>query len=237
MCPTSSPSISAAPSPTSSPAMSRPARSPTPRARRPMVGWARRSSTASARLRSMRAQASFVKHGTTLVINALLQRVGAKTALLATEGLPRRAGDRPRQPHPAVQPALPSRAAAGSARTALRDRPSGSTGPVRCGRRSPSANSATLAETLQRSRRRGAGHQLPQLVPDARPRAGRGGGAAPAVAGCLRHHRHRADPRMARVRAHRDGGGERLCRTAGQPVHRRVRRRVAAAAASPARCC
>ncbi len=30
--------------------------------------------------------ASFVKHGTTLVINALLQRVGARTALLTTEG-------------------------------------------------------------------------------------------------------------------------------------------------------
>lgn len=31
-------------------------------------------------------EASFVKHGTTLVINALLQRVGAKTALLTTKG-------------------------------------------------------------------------------------------------------------------------------------------------------
>jgi N-methylhydantoinase A len=31
-------------------------------------------------------EASFVKHGTTLVINALLQRVGAKTALLTTRG-------------------------------------------------------------------------------------------------------------------------------------------------------
>ena len=31
-------------------------------------------------------EANFVKHGTTLVINALLQRVGAKTALLATKG-------------------------------------------------------------------------------------------------------------------------------------------------------
>ena len=30
--------------------------------------------------------ASFVKHGTTLVINALLQRAGAKTALLTTKG-------------------------------------------------------------------------------------------------------------------------------------------------------
>src|SRR5204863_4285197 len=31
-------------------------------------------------------EASFVKHGTTLVINALLQRAGAKTALLTTKG-------------------------------------------------------------------------------------------------------------------------------------------------------
>jgi len=31
-------------------------------------------------------EASFVKHGTTLVINALLQRAGAKTALVATKG-------------------------------------------------------------------------------------------------------------------------------------------------------
>jgi N-methylhydantoinase A len=30
--------------------------------------------------------ASFVKHGTTLVINALLQRNGSKTALLTTKG-------------------------------------------------------------------------------------------------------------------------------------------------------
>src|SRR5262249_4680038 len=32
------------------------------------------------------SKASFVKHGTTLVINALLQRSGAKTALLTTKG-------------------------------------------------------------------------------------------------------------------------------------------------------
>ena len=30
--------------------------------------------------------ASFVKHGTTLVINALLQRVGARTAMVSTKG-------------------------------------------------------------------------------------------------------------------------------------------------------
>jgi len=67
-------------------ATSRPAPSPTPKARPPMIGWVRRFSSASARLRSTRVRASFVKHGTTLVINALLQRVGAKTALLATKG-------------------------------------------------------------------------------------------------------------------------------------------------------
>jgi len=32
------------------------------------------------------SQASFIKHGTTLVINALLQRAGAKTALITTKG-------------------------------------------------------------------------------------------------------------------------------------------------------
>ncbi len=32
------------------------------------------------------SQATFIKHGTTLVINALLQRAGAKTALLTTKG-------------------------------------------------------------------------------------------------------------------------------------------------------
>ena len=63
--------------------------------------------------------ASFVKHGTTLVINALLQRAGAKTALIDHQGLSRHPGDRPRQSHPAVQPALPPRAAAGSARIAI----------------------------------------------------------------------------------------------------------------------
>jgi N-methylhydantoinase A len=38
------------------------------------------------RQRRLARDASFVKHGTTLVINALLQRAGAKTALLTTKG-------------------------------------------------------------------------------------------------------------------------------------------------------
>ena len=66
-------------------------------------------------------EASFVKHGTTLVINALLQRVGRQDRAADHQGLSRRAGDRPRQPHAAVRPALPPRSAAGPARAALRE--------------------------------------------------------------------------------------------------------------------
>ena len=126
-------------------------------------------------------EASFVKHGTTLVINALLQRVGAKTALLATKGFRDLLGDRPRQPHPAVRSAVSSRAAAHSARAALRRDRAGS-------RVRPGADAARHRRTQDAGRqdagsgRGGARHQLPQLVPDAGPRAGRGGGNAPVVA-------------------------------------------------------
>ena len=143
------------------------------------------------------------------------------------EGLPRPARDRPRQPHPAVRSAVSSRAAAHSARAAIRRDRAGS-------RVRPSADAARRRRTQNAGRqdagsgRGGARHQLPQLVSDARPRAGRGGGNAPVVAGCLRHHRHGAHARMARVRAHRDGGRERLCRAAGQQVHRGIRFRAAA---------
>ena len=60
--------------------------SPTPRARRPMseLGDAIFDCIRKAAIDAR--DASFVKHGTTLVINALLQRTGAKTALLTTTG-------------------------------------------------------------------------------------------------------------------------------------------------------
>ena len=39
----------------------------------------------------------FVIHGTTVGINAVIERKGAKTALLTTDGFPRRSGNRTRR--------------------------------------------------------------------------------------------------------------------------------------------
>ena len=126
-------------------------------------------------------EASFVKHGTTLVINALLQRVGAKTALLATKGfrdlleIGRGNRTRPFDLRFHREPPLIPR----ELRFDVTERVRGS-GQVQ----TPLA----IGELKHAGRhdagsgRRGARHQLPQLVPDAGPRAGRGGGNAPVVA-------------------------------------------------------
>ena len=182
-------------------------------------------------------EASFVKHGTTLVINALLQRAGAKTALLDHQGLSRRAGDRPRQPHAAVQSALSSRAAADPARAALRGRRAGR--GLRAGADAARHRRARRAgRDAAAQRGRGARDQLPQLVPR-RPTTSRQAAAElrRLLPGRVRHHRHGTDPRMARVRAHRDRGRQRLCRAAGQPSTSPSSTPSCAAAASRARCC
>ena len=85
-------------------------------------------------------EASFVKHGTTLVINALLQRVGAKTALLATKGfrdlleIGRGNRTRPFDLRFHREPPLIPR----ELRFEVTERVAG---PARCRRRSPPANS------------------------------------------------------------------------------------------------
>ena len=53
----------------------------TPRARPPTATWLTACSTAFAKAKLEPRAASFVNHGTTLVINALIQRKGAKAAL------------------------------------------------------------------------------------------------------------------------------------------------------------
>ena len=57
------------------------------------------------------AAVAFLAHGTTVVINALTERTGAKVGLLATEGFPRHPRDRARQPARLLQPPLPEAAA------------------------------------------------------------------------------------------------------------------------------
>ena len=181
--------------------------------------------------------ANFVKHGTTLVINALLQRTGAKTALLTTKGfrdlleIGRGNRTQPFNLRFRREPPLVPR----ELRFEIEERVEGS-GRVRTplaiaelgrSRRDPAV--------AARSRRWRSVSSTRISTPDTR--AGCRSRAAPAAAGRVRHHRHRTDPRVARVRAHRDRGGQRLCRSAGQPIHRRVRSPVCAAAASRARCC
>ena len=191
-----------------------------------MATWARRSSTASARpARCARGELRQARHHACHQRAAAAQRRQDRAP--DHRRLPRRAGDRPRQPHAAVQPALPPRAAAGPARAALRGRRSGWTAPARSVRRSRRASSAPSPMRLRSRRSRpwrsasstrtssptheqAAAAELRRLLPDV-----------------VRHHRHRADPRVARVRAHRDRCRQCLCGPAGQQLHRRVRSRPA----------
>ncbi len=226
-CPTSSPSISAAPSPISSPAMSRPARSPTPRARRPTVKLGDAIFDCIRKAALDARDASFVKHGTTLVINALLQRAGAKTALLTTKGfrdmleIGRGNRTQPFNLRFHREPPLVPRE--------LRFEVDGAGGRLGPGAHAAGdrASSAPLAETLRSQQVEALAISFlnSYLTPDHEQAAA--AELRRLLPGRLRHHRHRADPRVARVRAHRDRGGQRLCRAAGQQIHRRVRRRPA----------
>ena len=59
-------------------------------------------------------------HGSTIAINTVLERKGARTALHHHQRLPRHLRDRPRQPDRGVQSVLPPAEAAGPARAHLR---------------------------------------------------------------------------------------------------------------------
>ena len=56
------------------------------KARPPTRIWSREFSTVSTKPKIKPAEASLVNHGTTLVINSLIQRKGAKTALVTSKG-------------------------------------------------------------------------------------------------------------------------------------------------------
>ena len=119
------------------------------------------------------SEATFIKHGTTLVINALLQRAGAKTALLTTKGfrdlLEIGRGNRT-QPFNLrfhrEAPLIPR-----ELRFEIAERIDGSgrspdaSRPQRIG-----ATCRNAADTAGR----GGGDQLPQFVPHARARTGSG---------------------------------------------------------------
>ena len=147
-----------------------------------MATWARRSSIASARRRLDAREASFVKHGTTLVINALLQRAGARTALLTTKGfrdvLEVGRGNRTqpfnlrfhREP-----PLIPrewrfevggAHGGVGPRARAARDRRRSRRSPMRCARRRsrPSRSASSMPTSIRRTSRRPP-RELRKLLP------------------------------------------------------------------------
>ena len=93
-----SPSTSAARSPTSPPSTRAPARCCWASGRARRATWSRASCSPSTRRAATSPGEPGAVHGSTVVINAVLERRGARTALVTTRGLPRRLRDRPHQP-------------------------------------------------------------------------------------------------------------------------------------------
>ena len=93
----------------------------------------------------------FTVHGTTVGLNAFLQRRGERVLLLATAGRRRRLPDRARQPDTPVRPALPQADAARAAGGHRRDPRAGSTGAARSS--TPLDEDAVRAAARARARR------------------------------------------------------------------------------------
>ena len=206
-------------------------RSPT--RRRPTSSAA--CSTCWRRAASQLGEIAFLAHGTTLVINALTERKGVKTALITTEGfrdsLEIARGNRPDffnlhyEKPPPVRAALPAPRGAGPPhprrRRAAAARPRRPAGDPR---------------RLPRRGRRGGRDLPPPLLRRPEPRAGGARRGARALAGGLGRRLAPDHPRVARVRAHEHRRPLGL-RPAGrralpQPARRRRPRRAASTASS-----
>ena len=213
------PSISAARSPTSSPTITTDGRSSTPRARPPTAISSKASSIVSPRPKLEPRAANFVNHGTTLVINSLIQRKGAKAALVTTARLPRRARDRARQPARSVRPALSARRAADPARAALRgDRAHRQQGRDRHAARHGGAGAARGRSLKALGIEAVAIFFMNSYANPAHEEQAAAISARAAARTSTSPVQHRADARMVRVRAHLDRRRQRLCRAAGEPL-------------------
>ena len=137
----------------------------------------------------------FLAHGTTVVINALTERKGARVGLITTAGLPRRARDREGQPARPLQLRVPQADAVRAAPPALRGRASGST--TRAAWSQPlDEEERTRGRPRPARRGRRGGRDLPAaLVREPGARAARGGDRRRGVAG------HAASPSRTSSRA------------------------------------
>ncbi len=212
--------MSAAPSRTSRRSTRRPGsfgsarRSP----RRP--GWSTASRMASTKAGATFRAARLFLHGTTVAINTILERTGARCALLTTQGFrdiyeigrvnrPESYNLFFRRHEPLIERDL---------RFEIRERmdcAGQGADPARRGRGA-------------RGGRRGGGagragdrHPVPALLPQSRARAARQGDHQPSASRAVRHGVARTVAGVPRVRAHLDGGGQCLCRSAGAALSRR----------------
>ena len=168
-----------------------------------------------------RADAEFIIHGSTVAINAILERKGARTALVTTDGLSRHLRDRPHQPARFVQSVL-SRSTCRWFRATLRfevDERMLHDGtvwrPLDEAERARRGAATREAQTSSRSRSCSC---TPTRNVDARSADGRI--LARGDAGRVRHRVAPRFARTARIRTHVDGRGQRLRRSARELVSR-----------------
>ncbi len=129
--------------------------------------WSTASRTASLRRARRSASSRLFLHGTTVAINTILERTGARCALHHHAGLPRHLRDRPGQPAGILQSVLQTARAADRPRPALRN--SRAHGCARQGadpaRRGRGARSYRAGG---RAGRAGDRHPVPALLPQSR---------------------------------------------------------------------
>jgi hypothetical protein len=133
--------------------------------------------------------------------------------------LPRRAGDRPRQPPAPSRPVLPARRTADPARPAVRGaRAHG--GRWQRHRAVGRSRAGAPARPVEAGRRRIDCGVLPQLLRQPGARGARGRADQTASAGRVRHPQRRPVARVVRVRAYLHCRRQRLHRPAGDGLHR-----------------
>ena len=172
-------------------------------------------------------------HGTTLATNAIIERRGAQTALIATDGFRDvlDIGTESRydqydltieKPKPLVPRACASPCPSASTRTAP------------CVSPLDEAAVRALAPRLRAAGRRERRDRLPALLCQSRARAARGRDPGRGDAGHLRHAVVGGVSGDPRIRAHLDGGRQRLCAAADRRLSR-AHGRCAAGRAVPRR--
>ena len=212
--------MSAAPSPTSPPSTRRPASSSSARRSPRRRGWSTGIENGVTKAGASFRSARLFLHGTTVAINTILERTGARCALITTQGFrdiyeigrvnrPESYNLFFRRHEPLIERDL---------RYEIRERMDAQ-GKVLI----PLDEERGARGRRRRGRagRAGDRHPVPALLPQSRARAAGQGDHRGEPSAAVRHRVARAVAGIPRVRAHLDGGGQRLCRAARAALSRR----------------